>query len=139
MILKDTVLINDNWKFILEDCSDNIFAKTEYDDSSWEVHTLPHDWDTFFAPDKDNLSGAGGGYAKAGTGWYRKVVSFLEEELKGYRYELIFEGIYMESTVFVNGKKTGGKNYGYSTFSVDITDKLEAGENIISIPKAEKP
>ena len=59
MILKDTVLINDNWKFILEDCSDNIFAKTEYDDSSWEVHTLPHDWDTFFAPDKDNLSGAG--------------------------------------------------------------------------------
>ncbi len=133
MILKDTVLINDNWKFILEDCSDNIFAKTEYDDSSWEVHTLPHDWDTFFAPDKDNLSGAGGGYAKAGTGWYRKVVSFLEEELKGYRYELIFEGIYMESTVFVNGKKAGGKNYGYSTFSVDITDKLEAGENIISV------
>ena len=133
MILKDTVLINDNWKFKLEDCNDDRFSKTEYDDSAWENLTLPHDWDTFFAPDKDNLSGAGGGYAKAGTGCYRKVVSFSKEELKGFRYELIFEGIYMESTVFVNGKKAGGHNYGYSTFSVDITDMLEAGENIIAV------
>ena len=133
MELKDTSLINQNWKFNLEDCNGDIFAGAEYDDSSWEVLTLPHDWDTFFAPDKDNKSGAGGGYAKAGTGWYRKEIDLKEEDIKGSRYELIFEGIYMESTVFVNGKKVGGNNYGYTTFSVDITDKIVPGKNVIAV------
>ena len=132
MLLKDTTRINDNWTFTLGDCSDYAYAATDFDDKKWEKVKLPHDWDTFFAPDKKSKSGAGGGYAKGGIGWYRKIITISKKDLKK-RHELIFEGVYMESEVFVNGILVGKRAYGYSTFVVDITEALIEGENIVAV------
>jgi beta-galactosidase len=132
MLLKDTTKINDNWTFNLGDCSDYAYAATDFDDKKWEKVKLPHDWDTFFAPDKKSKSGAGGGYAKGGIGWYRKIITISKKDLKK-RHELIFEGVYMESEVFANGILVGKRAYGYSTFVVDITDAVIEGDNIVAV------
>lgn len=132
MLLKDTTKINDNWMFTLGDCSDYAYAATDFDDKKWEKVKLPHDWDTFFSPDKKSKSGAGGGYAKGGIGWYRKIITISKKDLKK-RHELIFEGVYMESEVFANGILVGKRAYGYSTFVVDITDAVIEGDNIVAV------
>lgn len=49
------------------------------------------------------------------------------------RYFLRFEGVYMDCTIFVNGKKAGEWKYGYTTFEVDITEFAKAGENEILV------
>lgn len=132
MLLKDTIKINEDWKFNLGDCKDYLYTGADFDDKDWEKVNLPHDWDTFFAPDKRNKTGAGGGYAKAGIGWYRKKISVTRRDLKK-RHELVFEGVYMESEIFVNGIPVGKRVYGYSTFVVDITDALAEGENVVAV------
>lgn len=46
---------------------------------------------------------------------------------------LEFEGIYMDSTIFLNGEKIGGWYYGYTGFYVDISGKVRDGENILHV------
>ena len=65
---------------------------------------------------------------KSGCGWYEKyfTVDALGED---DCYILIFDGVYMDTTVYVNDKEVGKWKYGYTTFSFDITDALKNGEN----------
>ncbi len=84
--------------------------------------TIPHDWLIF---DAKNLY-------EDSFGWYRKELFVSEEELNAKGgWQLRFDGVYMDSTLYVNGKKVGDWKYGYSTFSFDITAFLQAGENEI--------
>jgi beta-galactosidase len=92
---------------------------------------LPHDWSVDYAPEESEQTGGGGGYAKAGIGWYRK--HFHLDAIKEEKIFLYFEGIYMNSTVYVNGKKAGGHGYGYTSFYVDITEFLTEGENLVAV------
>ena len=46
---------------------------------------------------------------------------------------LRFDGVYMDSTVYVNGTKIGDWKYGYSTFDMDLTPALAAGRNQITV------
>ena len=105
---------------------------------------IPHDWaieGDFYA---GNPSGAGGGALPGGIGWYRK--HFRIEELKNGKtgglqsfhsstsqYFLEFDGVYMNSTVYVNGHKVGYRPYGYSSFEYDITPYLKEGENVVAV------
>ncbi len=74
------------------------------------------------------------GYAMGGTGWYRKHFT-LDGKDQGKTAIISFDGVYMESTVWVNGKKAGNHTYGYTPFWFDITPLLNpAGkENIIAV------
>ena len=45
----------------------------------------------------------------------------------GKQLILFFEGVYMDSTIYVNGYKAGGHVYGYTSFEVDITDYVVPG------------
>lgn len=81
---------------------------------------IPHDWLIY---DVKNLY-------QDGCGWYRKK----------FRYEssigpviLRFDGVYMDSSVYVNGRKVMDWKYGYSTFDVDITEALGVGDNEIVV------
>lgn len=65
-----------------------------------------------------------------GEGWYKRV---FEHTPDGKLYILRFEGVYMNSTVFVNGEPVFEWKYGYSTFEADITSALHEGENIIAV------
>lgn len=108
-------LFNDNWEF-----SKTPFG-TEYSDSfSWERIDIPHDWLIY---DTNNLY-------ETKTGWYRKSFNYKKSE---NRASLRFDGVYMDCTVFVNGRKAGEWKYGYSTFEFDITDLLCDGENTVTV------
>ena len=82
---------------------------------------LPHDW---LIADAKNLY-------RDGCGFYRKNFSMQPKENK--RYFLIFEGVYMDTTIWVNEQQAGEWKYGYSTFEIDLTPFVKAGENEILV------
>lgn len=82
---------------------------------------LPHDW---LIADAKNLY-------RDGCGFYRKIFSMQPKENK--RYSLIFEGVYMDTTIWVNEQQAGEWKYGYSTFEIDLTPFVRAGENEILV------
>lgn len=119
------------WRFILADSAQ--MAGSSYQDGHWRMLNLPHDWaieGDFLA---SNPSGAGGGALPGGIGWYRKHFFIDSERMSGSRYFIEFDGVYMNSTVFVNGQKVGFRPYGYSSFEYDITKYLKQGSNVIAV------
>ena len=118
-----------DWRFILADSAQ--MSKAEYNDSFWRRLNVPHDWareGDFYA---GNPSGAGGGALPGGVGWYRKT--FNISQLTTDCYFLEFDGVYMNSTVYVNGQKVGFRPYGYSSFEYDITPYLKQGRNVVAV------
>ena len=119
------------WLFILGDSAQ--MATPAYNDSHWRKLSLPHDWaieGDFYA---GNPSGAGGGALPGGIGWYRKHFLLDCEAEPGGRYFIEFDGVYMNSTVYVNGQEVGHRPYGYSSFEYDITKNLKRGDNVIAV------
>ena len=95
--------------------------------------TLPHDWSTDYPFDPESDTCGSGGYAKAGIGWYKRTITISEVDIKNRQIILYFEGVYMKSSVFVNGTYAGGHIYGYTPFEVDITALVHEGENEILV------
>ena len=119
------------WLFLLGDSAQ--MATPAYNDSHWRNLSLPHDWaieGDFYA---GNPSGAGGGALPGGIGWYRKHFLLDCEAEPGGRYFIEFDGVYMNSTVYVNGQEVGHRPYGYSSFEYDITKYLKRGDNVIAV------
>lgn len=122
-------LFNFGWRFQAGDLKDAY--SVNYDDSSWRVLDLPHDFQIEQPWDK----GAGGarGFKAMGTGWYRKAFK-AEPEWKGKRVLLDFEGIMLVGDVWVNGQKVGGTDYGYLGFETDITKLLRYdADNVVAV------
>ena len=122
-----------DWRFLLGDSAS--MAKADYDDSSWRLLDVPHDWaieGDFFV---GNPSGAGGGALPGGIGWYRKTFTLgdCETPMKGTKFFIEFDGVYMNSTVYVNGEKVGNRPYGYSSFEYDITPYVREGRNVVAV------
>ncbi|WP_254920943.1 glycoside hydrolase family 2 TIM barrel-domain containing protein [Flavobacterium sp. ov086] len=124
-------LFDYNWKFFLGDDAE---AKTSnFNDTSWRNLDLPHDWSIEGKIHPKNTTGAGGGYFPSGIGWYRKTFQ-VSDEMKAKKTAIYFEGVYMNSEVFINGKSLGVYPYGYSSFSYDLTPYLIFGkENVIAV------
>jgi beta-galactosidase len=124
-------LFNDNWKFYLGDtpgasCNDFI-------DKSWRDLDLPHDWSIEGKLDRKNPTGGAGGYFPAGIGWYRKKIN-VPSNWKGKHVSIYFEGVYMNSEVFINGISLGVHPYGFKSFSYDLTPYLNINkENVLSV------
>ena len=110
-----------------------------FDDSSWRIVSVPHDW-TIEDRSRENgafeasaLGGCDVGYTIGGTGWYRKRFN-LDANDVGRKVHLEFGGVYMNSDVWVNGSYVGGRPYGYSTFWFDITPYIIfGGENVVAV------
>jgi beta-galactosidase len=120
-----------NWKFFLGDPSG--VEAPSFVDSSWRSVDLPHDWSIESRPEKDNLSGSGGGFFPNGTGWYRKTFS-APAEWKGKIVRVEFDGVYRDATVYLNGHKLGTHPYGYTAFTFDLTPNLNfAGANVLAV------
>lgn len=113
------VLLNDNWTFA-KTASDVTWNERE----KWEPYLapvdLPHDWLIY---DTQNLY-------EDSCGWYRREI-FFDKCGTDDKIILRFEGVYMDSTLYVNGNAVGDWKYGYSTFEWDITDYLNEGKNDI--------
>lgn len=118
-------LFDYDWKFALGDFPEAQTAA--YDDSDWRTLDLPHDWSIEGAVKADNPAGNDGGYFPTGMGWYRKAFE-VPAEWQGKKIGIYFEGVYMNSEVFVNGKSVGKYPYGYSSFHYDLTPFVQAGK-----------
>ena len=119
------------WLFTLSDSTE--MYKPGYSDGHWRRLNLPHDWaiEGDFSP--SNPSGASGGALPGGIGWYRKHFSLSPDE-KYDRFTITFDGVYMNSTVYINGHKLGTRPYGYSTFEYDLTPYIyKKGDNVIAV------
>ena len=119
------------WLFLLADSAQ--MSDADYQDSWWRRLDVPHDWaieGDFYV---SNPSGASGGALPGGVGWYRKHFSINQETITNNRYFLEFDGVYMNSTVYVNGQKAGFRPYGYSSFEYDITPYVHEGDNVVAV------
>lgn len=141
-----------NWTFLRTDLNATM-GELERQKTRFAPVEIPHDWLIY---DAKNLY-------QDGCGWYRKEFSVVTGEIedmgadfddyiawlqssvesgdekivarinRGEHVLLRFEGVYMDTTVYVNGKKIGDWKYGYSTFDMDITHALVQGKNQITV------
>lgn len=112
-------LWNGGWTFLKTSTGTTLEQVVEHLGEFVQVD-LPHDWLIY---DTHNLY-------EDSVGWYRK--QFLWQEVDK-RATIIFDGIYMDSTVYINRQKAGEWKYGYSAFVLDITSYLQEGENEILV------
>lgn len=116
------LLFDDSWQFSYGDFQEK-----------WRNLTLPHDWSIEQDIDKDAPAGNDGGYYPTGIGWYRKEF-VVPSSMKGEKIYLYFEGVYMNSSVYVNGQLVGGHPYGYTSFFCDATQAIIPGKkNVIKV------
>lgn len=147
---RTTLLMDKGWKFSKGD-----FAGAEapdFDDSSWDDVTIPHDWaitgpfdrniDIQTVAIKQDLekvatvkTGRTGGLPYIGTGWYRNVFSVPE----GKKAVLLFDGAMSEARVFVNGTEVCFWPYGYNSFWCDVTDVVKPGDNTLAVRLENRP
>ena len=110
----------------------------EFDDSSWQKVSLPHDWavDLPYSPEASHSHGykcIGWRCPENSVGWYRKHIEIPAED-KGKQFFIEFEGIYRDSEVFCNGFYLGGERSGYASSVYTLTPYLNyGGDNVITV------
>ncbi|NGO06790.1 DUF4982 domain-containing protein [Streptomyces sp. HC44] len=138
-----TVPLRDGWRFALVNPSGitdptGAYARAAepgYDDSDWRHVAVPHDWSIEQTPTTEHGTTSGTGFLPGGLGWYR--ISFtLPSAYAGKRVSVEFDGVYMDSSVYCNGKLVGQHPYGYTGFALDLTDLLHTDgktANVIAV------
>lgn len=114
------ILFNDSWQFAKLPFGSN-YSSANDGSILWQPVNLPHDWLIY---DTEDLYGDA-------SGWYRKQFILAKSDDKCYF--LNFDGVYMDSTVYVNGKVAGSNRYGYNAFEIDITDLAVNGINTVMV------
>jgi beta-galactosidase len=122
-----SVSLDEGWKFALVNPTGitdptGAFADAAspgYDDSGWRSIDVPHDWSIELAPTAGPGTTSGTGFFQGGLGWYRKTFT-LPAALAGRRVSVEFDGVYMDSSVYLNGQLLGTHPYGYTGFSFDL-------------------
>ncbi len=110
----------------------------EFDDSSWQKVSLPHDWavDLPYSPEASHSHGykcIGWRYPENSVGWYRKHIEIPAED-KEKQFFIEFKGIYRDSEVFCNGFYLGGERSGYASSVYTLTPYLNyGGDNVIAV------
>ncbi|MBN1927015.1 MAG: DUF4982 domain-containing protein [Prolixibacteraceae bacterium] len=116
--------------------SDFPFVQSEFDESSWEVVDLPHDWaieGPFQEGWNTEIGGGMGRLPVNGVAWYRKKIDIPEDD-KGKSVFLDVDGAMSYAMVWLNGKLVGGWPYGYNSWRVDLTPYIVHGkENQLAI------
>lgn len=127
----------DSWKFnLISTTANTAYSSTAeaaagFDDASWRTVSVPHDWSVELDFNASSPATYEGGYLDGGDAWYRTTVSV--DKQNGRRYVLCFDGVYMESTVYVNGQQVHKNYYGYNPFAVDATEQMVSGVNTIAV------
>ena len=112
-------LFNDNWFFHKEPLETPM--ETFYKTTGWEPVDIPHDWMIY---DSEDL------YCQA-VSCYKKT--FTVHNIGSDRLSILFDGVYMDNTIYLNGEEIFRWPYGYSRFEVDLTDYIREGENTIHV------
>jgi beta-galactosidase/beta-glucuronidase len=127
--VRETVSFDDDWAFHLGDVHGAQYPS--FDDSDWRQLDVPHDWSIEQAFSEEHASAQA--YLPGGVGWYRKTFTVLEED-QGKIVKVLFDGVYQNSEVWINGERLGKRPYGYISFAYDLTDHLNyGGENTMAV------
>ena len=110
-------LFNNDWFFHREPLETTI--DTFFNTKDWEPVDIPHDWMIYDSKDL---------YAQ-GVSCYKKT--FTVPTLGLDRLSILFEGVYMDNEIYLNGEKIFTWPYGYSQFEIDLTSYVKEGENTI--------
>jgi len=129
---REVIPFDAGWRFQLGD--DAAAKEPAFDDAGWRALDLPHDWSiegAFVAPpegDKDT------GYFRHGIGWYRKSFT-LPPATAGQKIVVEFDGVYMNSDVWINGQLLGRRPYGFIGFRYDLTQflKTDGTPNVLAV------
>ena len=129
---KSRIDFDKDWKFKLD--SVQSYSEPGINDANWRTLNLPHDWSIEGTFSKDNPATPGGGALPGGIGWYRKAFTVPVSE-KNNIVLIDFDGVYMNSEVWINGHSLGIRPSGYISFQYDLTPYLKYGneKNIIAV------
>lgn len=95
---------------------DNVKTWKEYDFDTAPVMGIPGDWNT----QSDNL------FLYEGTIWFRQQFNYTPNGKKVFLY---FGAANYDAKVYLNGKKVGEHEGGYTPFNFDVTNLLQSGKN----------
>lgn len=119
------------------------------EDAGWKTIDVPHDFvlegdytrktESFLGsdriPDMETIDSRhfAGGSLEGGIGWYRKKFN-IPGEYEGRRIFLTFDGVFRNSTVYVNEHFVGIHESGYTGFTYDITEYINFGNiNLVAV------
>jgi beta-galactosidase len=156
---REIILMDKDWRFALGHATDpskdfmhatgyfSYFAKTGYgdgpaspnfDDRSWRILDIPHDWCVELPFDargnhSHGYKAIGINFPENSIGWYRKKFIIPESDF-GKKLYLHFEGVHRDAKVWVNGFYCGENHSGYYGFEYDISSYLNyGGENVVVV------
>ena len=130
---RQTIDFNFDWKFTKNEVAHGELLTL--DDSQWKDVRLPHDWSIEAGYTQEKTSGATG-YLPGGEGWYRK--HFQTPTLASgntAKTQILFDGVYNHSEVWINGHSLGKRPSGYAPFYHDLTPFLtsDGTDNVIAV------
>jgi len=127
---RERQLFDNGWRFHLGDVGQG--KSPALAEKDWREVDLPHDWSIEGPYSSQNASGTG--FLPGGIAWYRKTFQ-LPASMRGRRVSVRFDGVYRDSTVWINGARLGSRPYGYSTFEYDLTPHLRFGaaSNVLAV------
>lgn len=121
LVARDQINLNRDWKFSLGDFTDA--QRTSFSDEKWTRTNLPHSFSIPYFMWKDVYSG---------YGWYRKEIT-MPSKWKGKQINIEFEGVFIQSEIYLNGQKVGEHVGGYTGFCYDLTPFIKPGKNVLAV------
>ncbi|SEA43074.1 beta-galactosidase [Arachidicoccus rhizosphaerae] len=125
------VLFDNDWQIQLDTA--NQYEASRLASKPWQKVQLPHDWSIEQPFDEYSPSTNGGASLRGGTAMYKKEFTVPAAD-KGKHLFIDFDGVYMNSTVWVNGHELGTRPNGYISFQYELTPYLNfGGKNEIKV------
>jgi beta-galactosidase len=127
---REVIPFDSAWQFWLGD--DPVAKQPDFNDKGWNTINLPHDWTIELPVNPPPNGERNGGYFSHGIAWYRKSFAFSDTTKK---VVVEFDGVYMNSDVWINGQFLGRKPYGFNGFRYDISEylKRDGSPNVIAV------
>lgn len=120
--------IDSGWYFHLGDLEGG--EKQGVDYSAWRNLDVPHDWTIEAGYSETNRRE--NAFLPGGIAWYKKEIEW-RPEWEGKKVYIEFDGVYKNSTVWMNGVRVGHRPQGYQGINYDLTPYLRQGVNIMSV------
>ncbi|RYY58056.1 MAG: DUF4982 domain-containing protein [Chitinophagaceae bacterium] len=143
--------LDHNWLFALGHAANaekdfnysltNLFSKSgnakntaidpSFVDTGWRKLDLPHDWaaelpfvnSINFDHASHGYKSVGGAFPATSIGWYRKKFEVNAAD-SGQRFRVVFDGVYRDAKIWLNGFYLGNNMSGYVGVSYDVTDYI---------------
>lgn len=145
---RQIIPLKSEWRFQLSDIPKAAYP--DFSDATWQNVRIPHDWAIAGPFDRENdvqytkivengetkpyaHTGRTGALPHVGIGWYRRSIH-VPAEWRHKRIYVEFDGVMSRSTVYCNGVEVGGRPYGYSSFSLELTNQINFGaDNLLAV------